>query len=142
MSCLARAWLTGEEPLQTVINVVPSVIGMSGNGRGQQKSQHRCTGYVPRIRSHKTHYNNPSSVFSPTLSKRIGVVAQKEGVLLQRQIVFIPAPQSCPKGLSVDQISRGVSMVRRDDRTVPEPAPSPFGSSILEIGYDSVPPGS
>lgn len=36
MSGRARAWLAGKEPLQTVIDVVPSVIGMSGNGHSQK----------------------------------------------------------------------------------------------------------
>ena len=64
------AWLTGEEPLQTVIDVMPSVVGMDGNGHSQKEPQYRHEANAPQGQSIEAHLNNSSSVFSRTLSKK------------------------------------------------------------------------
>jgi hypothetical protein len=64
-------WFARKEPSQTVIDVVPGVIGLGGNSRAHQdERQHRHQANARQMPSIKAHCNNSSSVFSPALSKR------------------------------------------------------------------------
>jgi hypothetical protein len=52
------AWLTSEESLQAVVDVVPSVIGLGGNSHRQDESHHRRQAKARRIASFKAHYHS------------------------------------------------------------------------------------
>ena len=71
------ARLASEESLQTMIDVVPGVIGVGGNSDYQDESQDRRQADAGQIPSINTHGDNPSSVFSATLKKRINIVSLK-----------------------------------------------------------------
>ncbi len=71
------ARLTCKESFQTVVDVVPSVIGLGGNSHRQDESHHRRQANARRIASFKTHDHNSSSVFSTTLNKTIDIVSRK-----------------------------------------------------------------
>src|SRR5580704_6474993 len=71
------ARLTGEESLQAVVDVVPSVIGLGGNSHRQDESHRRRQANAPRIASFKFHDHNSSSVLSRTLNKTIYTVSRK-----------------------------------------------------------------
>ena len=77
MNDWSGARLSGEESLQTVVNVVPSVIGLGGNSHCQDESHHRREANTRRIASFKAHYHNSSSVLRRTLNKTINVVSRK-----------------------------------------------------------------
>ena len=71
------ARLTREESLQTVVDVVPSILGLGGDSHHQDESQHRSQANAQQTASFKAHCNNSSSVFGPTLSKTIIVGPHK-----------------------------------------------------------------
>jgi hypothetical protein len=75
MNSRRGTWLASEESLQTVIDVVPGVIGLDGNTDNHEESQYRRQANTGQIPSINTHGDNPSSVFSPTLNKRINNVS-------------------------------------------------------------------
>ncbi len=77
MNNRSGAWLTSEESLQTVIDIVPSVVGLGRNSDQQDESQYRRQADAQQIPSIKTHCSSSSSVFSATLRKRIAVVSLK-----------------------------------------------------------------
>src|ERR1700729_1222100 len=64
-------WFAGEESLQTMIDVVPGVVGLRRRSQNREENQRRDQSHAWHISSVKTHGNNPSSVFDPTLRKRI-----------------------------------------------------------------------
>jgi hypothetical protein len=69
------AWLTGEESLQTVVNVVPGVVGLGGKSHRQDESHYRRQANARRIASFKAHHYNSSSVSGGTLNKTIDIVS-------------------------------------------------------------------
>jgi hypothetical protein len=58
-----------------VIDVVPGVIGPDGTADNHDESQYRRQANAGQIPSINTHGDNPSSVFNPTLKKRINNVS-------------------------------------------------------------------
>jgi hypothetical protein len=71
------ARFASEEPLQTMIDVVPGVIGVGGNRDRQDESEDRRQANAGQIPSINTHGDNPSSIFSAMLKKRINIVSLK-----------------------------------------------------------------
>src|SRR5271170_3725903 len=78
------ARLTGEESLQAVVDIVPSVIGLGGNSHRQDESHHRRQANARRIASFKSHDHNSSSVLSRTLNKTIHIVSRKVDFFVEK----------------------------------------------------------
>jgi hypothetical protein len=113
------ARLTGEESLQAVVDVVPSVITLGGNSHRQDESHHRRQANARRIASFKSHDHNSSSVLSRTLNKTIHIVSRKVDFFVEEGIAQrSPRPQrglTLPRGLVVgwQLVSIGYGQWRR-----------------------------
>ena len=70
MNNRSGAWLTGEESLQTVIDIVPGVVGLGGNSDQQDESQYRRQAEAQQMPSIKTHCSSSSSVFSRDVKEK------------------------------------------------------------------------
>jgi hypothetical protein len=78
------ARLTSEEPLQTVVDVVPGVIGLGGYSHRQDENHHRRQANARRIASFRAHHHSSSSVLRKTLNKTINIVSPKVDFLSKK----------------------------------------------------------